>query len=373
MSSDPRPFTAGAVPEAEARVARDVVRLAAAFTAAVPQLDALVLVGAFGRGEGSMVHDAGGWRPLNDYDLVLVHRGPAPDVDAVRRALAAELGFDHLDVEVLESSHLARLPASMHAYDLKYGGRVIAGDARALERIPPIAAEQVDLATARLLLFNRLTCLLEGVTSDDLTGPPAPARRLRMAYLAHKVVLAVATSRLARAGLHDVRYAERARRFASRFASEPALVALVEAATRFKLAPPAEVADPRALWFDARDAYLAEIAQVLALTHGRRFADWRDFARVHEGDRALDRLRKVRWWLFDRRKLADIEGWELRVDVELAELFLIAAPARDGGFDGPLVAAAAARLARHAGEPLAGFEPCRSAAVRLDLAFLHPA
>lgn len=361
-------YTVGADPGAEARVAADVARMAAAFTAAVPELDALVLVGAFGRGEGSMVHDAAGWRPLNDYDLVLVHRGAAPDVDPVRRALARELGFDHLDVEVIESARLAALPASMHAFDLKYGGRVIAGDARALERIPAIAPEQVDLGPARLLLFNRLTCLLEGVTERDLVAPPAHA--FRMAYMAHKVILATASARLARMGRHAVHYAERARRFAALY---PAEAPLVEASTRFKLAPPAAVADPRALWFDARDFYLAEIAAVVAQTHGRPFASWSDFARVHEGDRARDRWRKVKWWLLDRGKYLDIRAGQRRADVELAELFLTAAPDRAGGFDAALVEAAAARLAPHAGEALQGFEACRAAAVRLDLAFLHPA
>ena len=375
MPSDPdRPFTARADPAVEARVARDVARLREAFLRAVPDLEALVLVGAFGRGEGSVVADDAGLRPLNDYDLVLVHRAGAPpgDLAPVRVALAAELGFEHVDVELVDAGQLDRLPPTMHAFDLKAGGRVIAGDPRVLERIPAIAPEQVGLGAARLLLFNRLTCLLQAITADDLSSEPAPARRLPMAYMAHKVMLSVATAKLARAGQHAAHYAERARRFAALYHGQPDLVRLVEASTRFKLAPPGRVDDPRPLWFEVREAYLSEIAEVCTLTYGRAFPDWEAFAAVYEGNRPRDALRKLKWWVLDRRKLSDIRVGQRRADVELAELHLTAAPRRDGTFDPAAVAAAARRVERYLRARPSGFEACRREAVRLDLTYLHP-
>lgn len=340
----------------------------------MPDLVALCLVGAFGRGEGSVIQAPGGWRPLNDYDLVLVHRAGArvPDLSGLRRSLARELGFEHVDVELIAEDMLPRLPVSMHAYDLKYGGRVIHGAPDVLDRIPPIAPEAVNLDHARLLLFNRLTCLLQWIEAADLERPPAMEHRLPMAYMAHKVMLSVAASRLARSGLHDVHYAERARRFRARFSGEPALIALVEASTEFKLAPPSEVPDPRPLWFDVRDAYVSEIRAVVELTHGRAFPDWPSFARVHEGNRARDRLRKVKWWLLDRSKLTDIQVGQRRADVELAELLLTAAPGRDGTFEEDATQLARARIAPYAPDPGAGWEACRRAAVALDLTYLHP-
>ena len=39
--------------------------------------------------------------------------------------------------------------------------------------------------------------------------------------------------------------------------------------------------------------------------------------RRHEGNRARDRLRKVKWWLLDRAKYDDIRNMNRRVDVEV--------------------------------------------------------
>jgi len=357
----------------DARVRADLARIVEGLVAEVPRLTALVLVGAFGRGEGTVVRDAGGVRAYNDYDLVLVHPAgvAVPDLRARRRALAAALGVTHVDVEVLSEDELARLPPTMHAHDLKAGGRVVHGDPAVLERVPALAGADVDRGAARLLLFNRLTCLLECVRAPFFREAPAGAERFWMAYMTHKVMLSVGAAMLVVERLYHHGYRERLARFSERFAARPELVALLSEATRFKLDPPAEVPDPRPAWFAVREPYLALVKSLAEEALGPA-AGWDELARAYRGDRARDALRKAKWWVLDRRKYDDIVNSARRKDIELAEIYLTAAVRADGSFDAELTARGRDLLAPHTAAGLDDWEACRAEAVRLDLCHVHP-
>jgi hypothetical protein len=223
-----------------------------------------------------------------------------------------------------------------------------------------------------LLLFNRLTCLLESVQMNYFrSGAANGAAAFRMAYMAHKVLLCVGESMLARAGLYHVSYRERARLFAERFPDHPELVSQLAASTRFKLEPPEDPGNPVPVWFTARAYYLEELARCVTATHGHSFPDWVAFAHTYEGNRRRDVLRKLKWFLLDQRKYRDICEGNRRVDIELAELMLIAAARPEGPFDAALTAHAAARLSPHFPGPLPDWEACRAAAVQLDYRFVH--
>ena len=367
-------FTVHQDPEVDARVQHDLALIRDGLLAEVPEAEALVLVGAFGRGEGTVVRGPTGPRAYNDYDLVLVHprRVAVPDLTPRRRELARALGVTHVDVEVLESEGLAQLPPTMHAHDLKHGGWVLHGNPEVLARVPDIAGSAVDAGAARLLLFNRLTCLLECVRAPFFAEAPEGAERFWMAYMTAKVMLSVGAALLVRRGLYHHGYRERLARFRNAFAAEPELVRMLEVATALKVDPPPEVEDPRPAWFAVRARYLALVKEMAEEALGERFAGWDALAKAYEGDRARDAFRKVKWWVLDRRKHEDIVNSGRRKDVELAEIYLTAAVREAGGFDPELTARGRERLAAHAQEPLADWESCRVAAVRLDLTHVHP-
>lgn len=123
---------------------------------------------------------------------------------------------------------------------------------------------------------------------------------------------------------------------------------------------------------DGFGADLELIRRVCEETHGCAFPDGDAFAAVHEGSRGRDALRKVKWWLMDRGKYADIAAGQRRADVELAELYLTGAPRRDGGFEAHGVERARERLGPYTRARLPDWEACRAAAVGLDLTYLHP-
>ena len=89
-------------------------------------IEALILVGGFGRGEGSVLREANEIEPINDYDIVMVSRQPigVSKIDYLRKELAKELDIWWVDISNYTLNKLTRLRYTMYNYDLKYGSHV---------------------------------------------------------------------------------------------------------------------------------------------------------------------------------------------------------------------------------------------------------
>jgi hypothetical protein len=191
--------------------------------------------------------------------------------------------------------------------------------------------------------------------------------------MAHKVVLCAAEALLIVRGAYDVSYARRAETFARLQGDGSNTARLVREATRFKLEDTRAVnPDPAALWFAARDFYLATLRECLEVCRGRAFDRWLDVARAHEEPPLRHALRKLKWGLLDRRRHSDVVGAQRKAKIEMAELFLVAAPRPDGPFDRRLVRLALRRLRPYFDGPLGSWEEARAAAVRCDYRYVHP-
>jgi predicted nucleotidyltransferase len=203
-------FTLCAAPAAEQRIADDLQHLGAAamsrFGAAVVSI---LLVGAYARGEGSVVargHELG---PYDDYDLVVVMR----DRTATRRCHAALRAFTRdwtertrrkIDAWPVEEARLARVPATPFWLDVTLGGvRVVAGEGAVTTFARRISPEQVPLDECGRLLAARAA----GIALSNLqTSPDDEFRRARHA---HEAVLACGDARLLSAGRYRLRVADR--------------------------------------------------------------------------------------------------------------------------------------------------------------------
>src|SRR5687768_8479023 len=87
--------------EYDQRVAADLEQIARTLESEFPgQIEALVLIGSFGRGEGTMVVKDGDVVPVHDYDIVAVTRDELPHdkVSWLAHDLAGKLGLPHLDL-----------------------------------------------------------------------------------------------------------------------------------------------------------------------------------------------------------------------------------------------------------------------------------
>jgi len=121
------------------------------------RLQALILGGGYGRGEGAVQHVAGAERPYNDLDLfAITPDGHLAGLDEVCRPHAARLGI-HVDVgRVLRLGEIRRWSPSLMWFDLVHGHRVLAGDAAILrENVPGAVRRDVPSREATRLLLNR--------------------------------------------------------------------------------------------------------------------------------------------------------------------------------------------------------------------------
>lgn len=247
---------------AEERIRSDLVRIVDV-ARADRHLAALLLTGGFSRGEGTVR----GGLPVNDYDLVAVRSRPGTsDVAAKVERLGDDLGL-HVDYLEVWRPRLRFVQPKLFWFDLRHGGRVLWGDARALEEVPAFAPGDLRPDEALRLLANRAAGLL---LARGAAGPAVDVQ-------AAKALLAVAEARLVVAGRYAPTVAERVLRF-RRIAEQDPTSALalpwVERAAAFKLDPDAAPLASAEAWDAARVHLLAALPEVAKATPYRSVERW---------------------------------------------------------------------------------------------------
>lgn len=159
-----------------ARVARDLEHVARTVELVLGrQLEALLLVGGYARGEGGAMGEGPEAAPYNDYDLVAVG-----DLDGAAKLslseacheLSRELGVD-VDVLVLPRRLVAHPPATMFWLDVAQGGAIVLrGEASVLDGARRLRPRDVPFEEGARLLANRAT----GLALSRLEGPTVAPR-----------------------------------------------------------------------------------------------------------------------------------------------------------------------------------------------------
>ncbi len=252
-------------------------------------LDAVVLAGGYGRGEGALRRTGDSQRrPFNDFDLLLV--GTRSDVPSrvlreLRRSLPGILDVDFVDVNYIRASALRKVSPSVFFYELKNGNRILWGTPDALEALPSFESSELPLTEATRLFLNRglgllsvLLELVEGRESVVLTG--------RAAVAWSKVILAAGDSFLLERRLYHWSYVERMRRLREiaeystlevGFADAYASAAAFKLTADFSILP---TEDAKELCLEARRVHERYFR---ALERKRTFddlADWRTYPSV---------------------------------------------------------------------------------------------
>jgi hypothetical protein len=249
-ASAPRRFTQHPDAAAEAAVAAHLVRIEQVVRERAGAIDAVILTGSFGRGEGGVYRDADGqYRPVNDYDVLLVSdRDLSVPLAGLGDELARELGIDFVDLNVI-GNHWENLPLTIYTYDLKYGSQVLSGDSALLDRIPAFASGDLPVFEIVRLLLNRTAGLLSGLRGAwlDAAGEPSPAEQRYLTNQVAKALMALGDWYLIRWKGFDSSYTRRRERFSVLAAGaglDPSLIDQVCRAYAFKLHPDyAEFAD----------------------------------------------------------------------------------------------------------------------------------
>jgi hypothetical protein len=172
-------FTVDGSAEMEAHLARTCEKISAGIRGLLPRgrLEAIILGGGYGRGEGGVLRTAAGDRPYNDLEFYVCLRGNR-HVNEIRFGrplhVLGEILTPQAGVEVeFKLTSLATLlggPVSMFSYDLMMGHRWLVGREELLlgaERHRE--AQEIPLSEATRLLMNRCTGLL--LARERLTRP----------------------------------------------------------------------------------------------------------------------------------------------------------------------------------------------------------
>ena len=163
-------FTIDGSDALEAQLAHTCSRVADGVCEIVPaaKLEAIVLGGGYGRGEGGVLKTEAGEQPYNDLEFYIFMRGNRLGNERTYRGALGALGEKlspeaglHVEFKVDSISRLRRSPVSMFSYDLVSGHQVIAGDENIFARCEHHRdAQKIPLHEAMRLLFNRCTGLL---------------------------------------------------------------------------------------------------------------------------------------------------------------------------------------------------------------------
>lgn len=288
---------------------------------AIPDTSLLVLVGGFGRGEGSVLLEDGIPKPLNDYDVVLILRKTVniSKLKKLSREIADEVGIRLIDLIPIKRSKLSRLPITMFNYDMKYGGYIFYGKEDVLNEIPNYDSSKMPLVEGKILLFNRMICLLESYSEKFKIKEPDNKEEFFLVNQAGKAILACCDSLLLSKGLYHHSYAERCKCFAKAFKENEKLVQLVCRATDFKLRPTKEIDfNTVDYWFEAREEFLLTLKTFLELFYKTLFTTWEDFCLFYYRNQRSS----LGGWI---RRLTRLGGMDYRTQVELAELLLLSA------------------------------------------------
>jgi rhamnosyltransferase len=192
-------FTTDGSDALEAHLMRICEKVLGGVRALIPEnkLEALVLGGGYGRGQGGVLKTNSGDAAYNDLEFYVFLRGNRVLNERKYHALLEELGERlsglaglHVEFKVDSLERLRRSPVSMFSYDLVSGHRILSGGENVfIECEHHLDSAKIPVAEAIRLLFNRCTGLLlakELLKKRELTAEEADfvGRNLAKAQLA---------------------------------------------------------------------------------------------------------------------------------------------------------------------------------------------
>lgn len=186
---------------------------------AQPGARAGVLIGGYGRGEGTpFINSDGSQSPFNDYDLVVIVENLNPAIRQkfrrLEKELSAKLGLP-VDLCPYLLPHLHKCEFSLLNYEMKQGHKVIWGDQNILAAMPDYPRDAIPLSEGTRLLLNRGKLLLDMKRRLANPEPPTAEERIRFIKFIQKVHLALGDCALLAEGKYDMAYAVKKERIAT--------------------------------------------------------------------------------------------------------------------------------------------------------------
>lgn len=312
-------YTAWQDPAVDRYVAGLLDRTVAAVVArAGSDLEALVLAGGFGRGEGGVLRlPDGGMHIVNDFDIALIYREPLGwrlsklwvhlrhrrSIHAVAESLAREFAMKQVDLTLCGAHTLLVNEPKLADYDLQYGHRLLWGKADPCARMRAFASADIPAFEGTWLLRNRgIGLVLARLYLDR--GKLHAEDRENFYIEVNKAALAMGDALWILAGRYTVLYADRAAGFdslaAMGFPAMGELTMRYRQAAEYKLRPVAlqyPDVDPEVLWVGIARLYCRFFLWFESRRLGQSFADLRVYAAWLAGQPAATGGSLLRHWL----------------------------------------------------------------------------
>ena len=293
------------------KINQDLMQIATILVQYFPDVESLVLVGGFGRGEGSVLFEQGVPKPINDYDIVLIANSDLDNIllKQLNKTIPRKIGIRLIDLIPIKRTDLAKLPYTQFNYDLKYGGYVFYGTSQILAEIPEMDPSKMPLIEGKILLFNRLVCLLESFSEEFLHRQMTEEEKFFLVNQCVKANLAYCDSLLMLKGKYHHSYQEREKRFNQFYKNMSEVGELIHQSTAFKLTPRKPVESGVEFWFKTKRNFMNLFFFFLnrLYVYGPAFQDWGDFGEFY----------------------ANLELNSVKSSLELAEIYLLAAIEND--------------------------------------------
>ncbi len=287
-------LTAWNDPAVDARIERMLDRIVQAVRAQMGgDLDALILSGGFGRGEGGVLRrDDGGFHVVNDFDVDVIYREPLGRLASKlkvqfthRRALAAlaeelatEFDMKQVDLTLRGRRSLAVDRPRLVDFDMRYGHRLLWGASDPCDAMRAFRAEEIDAFEGTWLLRNRAVGLVLARLYLDQSEALRPEHRENFYIEINKSALAMGDALWILSGRYDVSYAVRKAGFASLkplgYPGFDELAAMYDRAAEYKLRPVEHQyagETPRNLWQRMASAHVRLFLWFESTRVGKRF------------------------------------------------------------------------------------------------------
>jgi len=184
-----------------------------------PHCDAGILLGGYGRGEGTPFIQADGTQaPFNDYDLVVIVKTISIHIrllfQRLEKELTGQLGIP-VDLCPYARHALSSREFSLLNYEMKHGHIVIWGDDNVLDALPNYETAIIPISEGARLLMNRGKLLLDIKRRLASAKPLDEEERICFIKFINKALLAFGDAALLAAGKYDISYAEKKLRIAA--------------------------------------------------------------------------------------------------------------------------------------------------------------